>query len=303
MFENIKAKLLFTTARSILIAKKFSPEILVGTGVVSLLGCAVFAHNAKPKAMTAMDEHTKNMGIIEEAKVTLLGKSDDYTEKDYRKDLIIQKRNTIVTMVKIYAPAVITGALGVTSILCAFGIVKKRNVALIGAYKLMSKSYSEYRARVIDKYGAEEDRLFKNGITKGEATAVTLDENGDSQLVEPDIINPNELSIYSKFFDEGSMHWSKTVGYNRMFVQAQQDFANDLVTSRGHVLLNEVYDTLGIPRTPEGAIVGWVRGEGDGFIDFGLFNPASIAARNFVNGVERTILLDFNVQGVVYDLI
>jgi hypothetical protein len=58
---------------------------------------------------------------------------------------------------------------------------------------------------------------------------------------------------------------------------------------------------LGIDRSQAGAVVGWVMGgEGDNFIDFGMFEAGN---ENFINGWERNILLDFNVDGVVYDQI
>ena len=60
---------------------------------------------------------------------------------------------------------------------------------------------------------------------------------------------------------------------------------------------------LGIPRSQAGAVVGWVLGEGDDYIDFGMFDGNNMATRDFVNGYERSILLDFNVDGVIYDLI
>ena len=88
-----------------------------------------------------------------------------------------------------------------------------------------------------------------------------------------------------------------------MFLNGQQNFANDLLQARGHVFLNEVYDMLGIPRSQAGAVVGWVKEFGDGYVDFGIFDGKTSQARSFVNGEERNILLDFNVAGVIYDLI
>ena len=297
MMSNFKMKVLAVTGRSILVAKKYSPEILVGVGLTSLVGCAIFAHESKPKALEVINEAKDHLGKIEEAKE--IGDEEKYSKEDYRNDKIGVYSRSAMSLGKIYAPTVITGALGITSVLCAFGILKKRNLALIGAYKLMSKSYEDYRKRITDKYGSEVDRLTKNGIVKGETTGL---ENGEEDELAW-ILNPNEFSSYAKYFDESSVNWSKTPGYNFMFLKSQQDYANDLVMARGHVFLNEVYDMIGVPRTPEGALVGWVKGEGDGFVDFGIFDGEREQVRSFVNGNERTILLDFNVDGVVYDKI
>jgi hypothetical protein len=72
------------------------------------------------------------------------------------------------------------------------------------------------------------------------------------------------------------------------------------------VFLNEVYDMVGVPRSKAGAVVGWLlspNGGTDNFVNFGVFDGRTEVARDFVNGREGAILLDFNVDGVIYDKI
>jgi hypothetical protein len=75
---------------------------------------------------------------------------------------------------------------------------------------------------------------------------------------------------------------------------------NDLLRARGHVFLHEVLDTLGIQRTPESAIVGWIFDSenpdhiGDNFIEFNIRDYQS---------EYGYILLDFNVDGTIFDKI
>jgi hypothetical protein len=116
-------------------------------------------------------------------------------------------------------------------------------------------------------------------------------------------VDPDGPSIYGRFFDEFSTEYKKDADYNRVFLQAQQQMANNLLQSRGHLFLNEVYDALGFERTPGGSIVGWViRKDGlrDNFVDFGLLKPGN---ERFINGGERAVFLDFNVDGIIYDKI
>jgi hypothetical protein len=118
-------------------------------------------------------------------------------------------------------------------------------------------------------------------------------------------VGPDGASIYARFFDPTSTSWSKEPEYNLIFVQCQQNYANDLLRARGHVFLNEVYDMLGIPRSQAGAVVGWILSQDrttDNYIDFGVFDDEK-NARDFVNGYEGSILLDFNVDGVIFDKI
>lgn len=64
---------------------------------------------------------------------------------------------------------------------------------------------------------------------------------------------------------------------------------------------------LGFPETPYGALAGWLKDEGDGVVDFGIFNiddPKYGQKRaDFINGFERSVILDFNVCGIIYDKI
>lgn len=54
---------------------------------------------------------------------------------------------------------------------------------------------------------------------------------------------------------------------------------------------------LGFSRTKAGTMVGWVYDEknpiGDNFVDFGLMDDRN---SDFINGYEKTVLLDFNVD-------
>jgi hypothetical protein len=97
--------------------------------------------------------------------------------------------------------------------------------------------------------------------------------------------------IYSATFGpDTSKHWSTDTRYNRIFIEMQQNYFNDLLRARGHVFLNEVHDALGLPRTSEGQLVGWLRRD-NSVIEFGMFENA-----------DGSIFLDFNVDdGVIYE--
>ena len=122
---------------------------------------------------------------------------------------------------------------------------------------------------------------------------------------------PDHLySQYARFFDEANINWDKSPEQNMYFLKMVQNQMNDKLKARGHVFLNEVYDALGFDRSEAGQLVGWVWNNdntameaGDGYIDFGIFDGNDCAKRAFVNGDERSILLDFNIDGMIYDLI
>jgi hypothetical protein len=284
-----------TVARNALHAQKASPELLLAAGVVGMVGSTVLACRATLKMDRVLGEtqaklHTAN---------TL--EHPDYSEKDRSRDITLIYFQSGVKIARLYLPAIVVGGLSIYALTSSHKIVTRRNVALTAAYGALEKGFNEYRGRVIDKYGEEEDRDFRYGSEKVE---VLDQETGKNKTVTR--VGSDDPSIYARFFDPYSTSWSKEAEYNLLFLKCQQNYANDLLRSRGHVFLNEVYDLLGVPRSKAGAVVGWIlskNGETDNFINFGVFDGREQVARDFVNGREGAILLDFNVDGVIYDKI
>lgn len=305
-FKNIKLLLTRTTGRGILLTKKYSPEILIGVGIIGVIASTIMACKASTKAEAVLDRAKKKLDTIHLVKDTEVAKEEKttYTDRDYKKDLTIAYVQTGVDFVKLYGPAVTLGIASIACILGSHGIMKKRNLAVVAAYKLVEQSFSDYRKRVVEEFGESKDYELKHGIKKVECATFDCANGDNKESAEIlGVLDPNALSQYAKFFDESSTQWSKQSEYNLTFLKCQQTYANDMLHARGHVFLNEIYDNLGIPRTQAGAIVGWVMGKGDDFIDFGIFYGDSMKKRDFVNGYERSILLDFNVDGIIYDLI
>ena len=297
--DTIKLFVSKKAGRTGLMINKYSPEILLGIGVVGIIGSTVLACKATLKVEGIVDDAKEKIDKIKYADKEI----DDatYSEMDYKKDMTLVYVQTGVKFVKLYAPAVGLGVVSVGCIMGSHNIMKKRNVALMAAFKLAEQSYADYRKRVVEEFGEEKDRQFHYGIKSETIQAEKIDENGN-EVVES--VVPGQHSIYARFFDESSRQWSKTPEYNLVFLKAQQNYANDLLRTRGHIFLNEVYDLLGMPRSQAGALVGWVMiGDGDNFVDFGMYDLNDPSKRDFVNGYERSILLDFNVDGVIHDLI
>jgi hypothetical protein len=296
--KNIKNTLSLATGRTGLILKKHSPEILIAAGVVGIVASTIMACKATLKADTVINDTKEKLDRIHYAKENV--DSKEYSDTDYKKDLSITYFQAGLGFIKLYGPAVLLSVASIGCILGSHGIMKKRNLALVAAYKAVEESFNKYRKRVVDELGEEKDKMFKTGVHQEKVSVVETDENGNKVKVKKTIetIDPNSISQYARFFDEASAAWSKTPEYNMTFLRCQQNYANDLLHSRGHLFLNEVYDMLKIPRSQAGAVVGWVRGEGDDFVDFGIFDGERMAVRDFVNGYERSILLDFNVSGL-----
>ena len=280
-------------ARNSLHIQKASPQLLFGAGIIGMVGSTVLACRATLKVDEVMDEAKAKLDTAKSLQ------HRDYSEKDRSRDVSLIYFQSGVKAVRLYAPAIVLGGVSIYLLRTSNGILTKRNVALTAAYGALEKGFNEYRARVVDKYGEDEDRNLRYGTREVQVTDPKTNKTKTVTRVGPD-----DPSIYARFFDVHSPSWNKEPEYNRIFLKCQQNYANDLLRSRGHLFLNEVYDMCGIPRSKAGAVVGWLlsaEGETDNFVNFGVFDGKSDAARDFVNGQEGAILLDFNVDGVIYD--
>ena len=306
--NSIMTTLTRSLSRSGLKLRKHSPEILLVAGIVGAVTSAVMACKATLKANDIVEESRTQIDTIHEVSENP-EMAEKYSEEDKKKDLAIVYTQTAVKFIKLYGPSVL---LGVASLGCMVGsnrILNKRNVALAAAYATVDKGFKEYRGRVIERFGKELDKELRYNIKAQEFEKVTVDNNGNETVTTEtvDVADPNHYSPYAIIFDDGNTGWDKDPELTKFFLIQQQNYANDLLKSRGHLFLNEVYDMLGAKRTKAGAQVGWVYDEknasGDNFVDFGIFDINNPKARDFVNGYERVIILDFNVDGVILDLI
>lgn len=266
-------------SRQKLVLKKNSPHIFFGLGVAGTVVSTVLACRATLRLPETLEEIENDVSNVRE------GKEDP-------KDTAYVYLKAASKVGRLYGPALMVGTISLGSLTGAHVSLSRRNTALMAAYASVSAAFEKYRERVEVELGPDRELdIYHSKV------GAKVDEKGD----EVPINDPNGWSPYSRFFDEASANWQKNAELNRLFVTCQQNYANELLRARGHVFLNEVYDMLGFERTTAGSVVGWVIGDaGDNFIDFGLYE--AINAR-FINGIERTPLLDFNVDGVIYDKI
>ena len=305
--KDIGSKLVLAFNKTKMQAIKHSPEMLVAVGIVGVIGGAVLACKATLKAEDILAETNEQLDKIHKVSSDPK-KKDIYSEEDRKKDLTIVYAKTVLKFAKLYGPAIVLEALSVTSILSGHNILHKRHTALAAAYATVDKGFKEYRARVKEQFGDDVERRIKNNLKVMEIEDKVKDADTGEEYVQKKPVEVAEThSEYARFFDECCPDWEKDSEYNLMFLRNKEEYANILLRSRGHLFLNEVYDMLGIPRTKLGQTVGWVYDPKDStlsnYVDFGIYNVHRSNCRDFVNGYERSILLDFNVDGPILDLL
>ena len=281
--------------------RKYSPEILVGVGTVGVIVSTVLACKATTKVECILSETNERIEKINEAAEAGNINGHEYTEEDKRKDSLIVYAQTGVKFAKLYAPAVIVGMLSLGSIFASTNILRKRNLAIGAAFAAVDKSFKEYRKRVLDRYGEQVDSEMKYGIKIKKFDEIEVDEStGKEKKVKKNVVvaDPNLESDYAVYFDEKSPNYEPNYDYNMMFVKSQQAYANDRLQAKGCLFLNDVYDSLGLPLTKAGQIVGWTKDGPDGYVNFRI---QEVERETADGGHEPVILLDFNVEGNVWD--
>lgn len=288
-------------SKAVMKLKKHSPEILVVAGIAGTVVSAVLACKATTKVAEILDETKGTLDTIHEGMETGAINGQEYTTEDGKKDTVVVYAQTGVKLAKLYGPAIILGTLSITGILASNNILRKRNVALGAAYAAIDKSFKEYRGRVIERFGEQVDTELKYGIKAKKFEEIEVDpETGKEKKVKKTVMvaDPNLQSDYAVYFDSKSRNYETNPDYNRMFLKAQQAFANDKLQTRGHLFLNEVLDDLDLPRTPAGQIVGWTKDGPDGYVNFRIVE----VEREIEGGRhEPALLLDFNVEGNIWE--
>lgn len=294
--------------RTKLLVVKNAPALMTYGGI-AVVGVGIYLFcKASRKVEPVIFYHEEQLDEIQDRV-----DSGELTRKEANREIFAERRDYCWELTKLYGPAVTTTLTGFALILGGHHVISKRSAAISAAYKALEEGYHQYRQRVREDLGSEADRKYLYGLKEEQAEVTVVGQDGKEKKIETTVYKPHDktpeeiiqnLSPYARFFDESSTQWSHNPEYNLMFLNAQQNYANDKLHAVGHLFLNEVYEMLGLPHTKAGSVVGWVMNKGgDNCVDFGIYDLHNQIKRAFVNGFEPSILLDFNVDGVIYDLI
>ena len=286
--------------------QKHSPEILIFAGVGGVIVSTVMACKATPKLDDILTESRVKLDDIRKA-ASDEAMADRYSQKDAQKDMVITYIQTSVKVAKNYAPAAVIGVLSISSIFASNNILKQRNVALAAAYTALDTSFKEYRTRVFERFGEEVENEIRYNMKSQKIEVVETDENGKEKKVKKTVSVANlGNSDYARYFDKECKEYERDHSYNEMILKARQAWANDKLKANGYLYLNDVYDFLGIPRTKAGQVVGWIydpnNTRGDNYVDFGMKEVYRKDETKEYESVEKLFLLDFNVDGNIWEL-
>ena len=286
-----------------LTVRKHSPEILMVAGVIGTVAGAVMACKETLELEDVLDECKQEKMELEEQ----YAMCEEYSEDALKKDQVKLTIKQAAKIVKLYAPSVIMEVTSIGVIFASNDIMRKRNASMAAAYATLNSMYKRYRQNVIESYGEEVDNDMRFGVKHEKVTEI--DEDGNKVKIDARIVDLDNtalaISDYSRFFQAGCKGFDASSGrYNLLYLKGIQAMFNNKLIADGYVMLNDVYRELGFDTIPEGWSIGWVYDEanpiGDNYIDFGLYEARNKNQRA-VNDWEPVILMDFNVDGNLYE--
>lgn len=261
--------------------QKHAPKILLGLGIAGYGATVIDGCYSSTKVPALMKEYEAN----HEGDKTWLYKR----------------------LVKLYGPTV---ALFVLSTLCVakgYGIINERYLAAVEDAMGLREGFMMYRQAVRKDLGEDKDLEYMYGVKadkeleEKEDGIIEVKDTGEYRSINRDAAG---YSIYAKVFDEYNINWRKDPQENLIFLNMQQQWATNTLRARGYLFLSEVYQALGFEDTKASRIVGWIVKPGnDNYVDFGIYNILNDSKNRFINGYEPSVILDFNVDGVIFDQI
>lgn len=268
-----------------------SPEITLGLGIVTGVAAVGYTVWATVKAVETYNDTIEK---LEQAERVL----EDETEREDAIEKI--KIHRTLEWVKLYAPAVALEAASIMFTVKSHRIMKGRNAALVMSVAAATKELNDYRQRVRDAIGEEQE----NDIFKDASTFTVTNMHEDGTTDEKTDKTYKHGSRYAALFNENSKCYDKDPVYRLSFLKSELLILNNKLRLEGHIFLNEVYRALGLPETVAGQYVGWVLGapNGDGIIKF-IDVASGMSIENIDELEDPVVLIDFNVDGDIVNIL
>lgn len=272
-------------------AVKHAPAICVGVGACGVAVGAGLIAKATYDHKEEIEESINNIEVTKEW-------TTESSEKERKKEIALSYVKCAKSLTRIYLPGSTCMCAGLCSILFGHKILSTRYAAVIAAYESINKSYKSYRTNIREKYGKEEDIETAHNLKAEKLNDETV------YVPKDDIFIPDrDLSDFAVFFGSGystlidsDTNPTNDPERNREILRDIEDMANDIFNQQGYLFLSDVYSMLGMlyKYPPDG--IGWVKGRGDDFISFGIFD---VRNANAISGDEDIFLLDFNHDGYI----
>ena len=284
----------------LLIARKHAPELMIGAGIAGFGATVYETVKATNKTNDILEEKERLEQVLPEKEQKTL------------------QRNTKWAIIRAWAPVATIGGASVISILGGYRILNGRYVATAAAYKVLETGFDRYRGNVVERFGKDTDWELLHDI-KPEVLEAARKEQEENKAIEADnkrskIVRKRKKTayadIYNCIFDNYSDRWQRYWNAEQVmhYLQTIERELNDRLKIQKHLFVNEVYDRLGLERTTEGAVTGWIitRTNPDSYVSLGLKEMPEEELRAVLSthrNEDIRVKIRLNPDGLIYNMI
>ena len=283
--------------------KANSPQIAMAVGAVTSVLAVVEAIKQTPKAIDIIEDHKDQ---IEQCKKALELNVESYTIRDYKKDIYGICGRTGLKLAKTYALPV---AMEAASLFCFFGahkIMTERNKLLSAALATATDAYNNYRNRVIEAIGEEEEEKIRLGAeTKKVETEVT-DEKGKVKKITQKVSAINNLGPYDIMWEPGDPGYDQNDQQRTYFVATVAQMWNHFIyeeTVRDRVPLAEIVksfkDQVEAYSNQLHIVAGYTQDDDDQSVIIKMRDVKVPCPEISPSAFRDATILSFNVQGSI----
>lgn len=279
--------------------KKAAPDIMFAAGIALSAVSVIEFCKKSDKGLPVAKQFKENVQELSEEH------SDGaYNDKTYCTLVAEEAVKAGKELGKIYWKPAVMWVASTALVAGSHYILKDRNATLTIIASGLGAELKTLHQRIIERYGEDVDKELKFGTETKEIETRSIDEETGEEVVNKSVVPVNNggFSLFARYYDEACIGWRNNAELNKSFLLAREAEANRRLDKQGYLFLNDVYEMLGMKKTRAGQKVGWKKNSrfGDGYVSFGIFNTRQ-GNRDFVNGYQPIVLLDFNVDGEIID--
>lgn len=234
------------------LAKKYSPEILLGLGIVGT-GAAVYkTYKAAPVVNNILTNYNDEKENYETAQQDLVdGKISAETFAEVE---VPNKKLMIKEIASEVALPVILAAGSIFCFIKGYSIQRNRILGLSGALATTMRDYKDFKDKVKVEIG---DKKFKELTqpVKDKEIVTTDDKGKEKKVVEKVAVNKSLMDGF--WFSESEEYASDNHEYNLQFVDSIISQLELVAFNKNGLIMNEALESFAMPKTRQGALLGW----------------------------------------------
>lgn len=239
-------------AKGLGLVKRYSPEILLGIGIIGT-GAAVYkTYKAAPIVNNILTNYNSEKENYEKAKQDLAdGKISAETFAT------VEAPDKKLMAKELASELIVPTVLAAGAIFCflkSYSIQRNRILGLSGALATTMTDYKEFRERVKAAIGDNKYKELTQPV-KDKEMVITDEKGKEKKVVEKVALNKSLMDGF--WFSESEEYASDNHEYNMQFVDSVISQLDLVAFNKNGLIMNEALEAFAMPKTRQGALLGW----------------------------------------------